>query len=435
MAGEWKTHRVVDIAAAMGDAPFGSLIKNHDYTDSGALVVQGKNIQGRTCDWSDRRYVSHEKYQSLQRSHCMAGDLLFPKVGTIGKVGILTACPGVDEYVLSTNTMRFRADPKVATADYVYYFFTWSETVNLIHALNSNSVQPVFNFTSLKNFEIPLPPLAEQKTIAAVLGALDDKIELNRRMTATLEAMARALFQSWFVDFDPVRAKLDGRKPTDLDEATAALFPDSFQDSPLGHIPTGWDAVPLYDTAQWVNGGAFKNEDFCDRGEGLPVIKIAELKDGISLQTKWCKREAGVDKIIETGDLVYSWSGSPDTSLEAFLWSGDRGLLNQHIFKVISTTAAEKRFVYYLLQYMRPMLVETARNKQTTGLGHVTIADMKRLLVCMPSKAVLTAFNRNIAPIFDKAFTNTLESRTLATLRDTLIPKLLSGELSVTETH
>ena len=178
---------------------------------------------------------------------------------------------------------------------------------------------------------------------------------------------------------------------------------------------------------------AFKNEDFCAAGEGLPVIKIAELKDGIGAQTKWCQRDAGADKIIDTGDLVYSWSGSPDTSLEAFLWSGGRGLLNQHIFKVISATAAEKRFVYYLLQYLRPVLVETARNKQTTGLGHVTIADMKRLLVCMPDKAVLAAFDRNVAPIFDKAFTNTLESRTLATLRDTLLPKLLSGELSVAE--
>ncbi len=102
-------------------------------------------------------------------------------------------------------------------------------------------------------------------------------------------------------------------------------------------------------------------------------------------------------------------------------------------FKVISPTLAEKRFVYYLLQYLRPVLVETARNKQTTGLGHVTIADMKRLLVCMPDKAVLATFDLIIAPIFDMAFTNTLESRTLATLRDTLLPKLLSGELKIPE--
>jgi type I restriction enzyme S subunit len=234
------------------------------------------------------------------------------------------------------------------------------------------------------------------------------------------------------VDFDPVRRNKDEGGRTN--DEISALFPDSFQESELGLIPKGWAPIPLYDTAQWVNGAAFKNEDFCAAGEGLPVIKIGELKFGISDQTKWCQREAAADKIIDTGDLVYSWSGSPDTSLEAFLWSGRRGLLNQHIFKVISTTAAEKHFVYYLLQYLRPVLVETAKNKQTTGLGHVTIADMKRLLVCMPSKAVLAAFDRKIAPIFDRAFTNTLESRTLATLRDTLLPKLLSGELSVAGT-
>jgi len=223
---------------------------------------------------------------------------------------------------------------------------------------------------------------------------------------------------------------IDARPPAGLDQATATLFPASFQDSTIGHIPSGWSAVPLYDTAQWVNGAAFKSEDFCAADDGLPVIKIAELKDGIGAQTKWCQRQAGPNQIIDTGDLVYSWSGSPDTSLEAFLWSGGPGLLNQHIFKVISPTAAQKRFVYYLLQYLRPVLVETARNKQTTGLGHVTIADMKRLLVCLPSKEVLAAFDRNVAAIFDRAFTNTLQSRTLATLRDTLLPKLLSGELA-----
>jgi len=329
----------------------------------------------------------------------------------------------------------------------------------LLALASAGATRPALTKAMIEELEIPLPPLSEQKAIAAVLGALDDKIELNRRMNATLEAMARALFQSWFIDFDPVRANMDRNQPSPqpsptgrgsendnlpsppgrragdeerfaLDPDIAALFPDSFQDSELGHIPKGWKAIPLYETAQWVNGAAFKNEDFCAAGEGLPVIKIAELKDGISSQTKWSKRDAGPDKIIDTRDLVYSWSGSPDTSLEAFLWSGGRGLLNQHIFKVISATEAEKRFVYYLLQYLRPVLVETARNKQTTGLGHVTIADLKRLLVCMPKKAVLAAFDQNVAPIFDKAFSNTLESRTLATMRDALLPKLLSGDLS-----
>jgi type I restriction enzyme S subunit len=276
-----------------------------------------------------------------------------------------------------------------------------------------------------------VPPITKTRLrIVEVLEALDDKIELNRRMNATLEAMARALFQSWFVFFDPVRAKLDGRQPAGLAAATAALFPAAFQDSVLGRIPKGWAAIPLYETARWVNGAAFRSEDFCDNGDGLPVIKIAELKDGIGPQTRWSQRQTEPDRMIDTGDLLYSWSGSPDTSLEAFLWSGGPGLLNQHIFKVITPCAAQKRFVYYLLHYLRPVLVETARNKQTTGLGHVTVADMRRLMVCLPNEAVLSAFDRNAAPIFERAFCNSIESRTLATLRDTLLPRLLSGELS-----
>ncbi len=370
---------------------------------------------------------SRERDNSLLRE----GDLLFARQSLVlSGAGKCVLFQGDKEDVtFESHIIRCRIDARKADPAFYFYLFQSSQGRSLIESIVEQVAAAGIRGSDLGRLAVPVPPLPEQKAIAAVLGALDDKIELNRRMNATLEAMARALFQSWFVDFDPVRAKLDGRKPVGLDTATAALFPATFQDSPIGHIPGGWAAVPLYGTAQWVNGAAFKSEDFCAVGVGLPVIKIAELKDGIDSQTKWCQRQAGSNQIIDTGDLLYSWSGSPDTSLEAFLWSGGRGLLNQHIFKVIALTAAQKRFVYYLLQYLRPVLVETARNKQTTGLGHVTIADMKRLLVCVPSKEVLAAFDRSVAAIFDRAFANTLESRTLATLRDTLLPKLLSGEL------
>ena len=129
---------------------------------------------------------------------------------------------------------------------------------------------------------LPVPPFPEQQAIACILGALDDKIELNRRKNRTLEAMARAIFQSWFMDFDPVRAKAAGRAPAGLSPDLAAFFPDSFEDSTLGSIPKGWVARPLYEVATFINGAAFRSEDFCDPEEGLPVVKIAELKDGIS---------------------------------------------------------------------------------------------------------------------------------------------------------
>jgi type I restriction enzyme S subunit len=140
MAGDFAAVNVEDIALEMGDAPFGSHLKNDDYTDEGALVVQGKNVQGRVFDWTDKRHVSIEKWKSIPRSHCFPGDLIFPKVGTIGKVGILSKCPGYDKYLLSTNTMRLRVDLQKADPLYIYYYFTWSKIVNLIHALNSKSV-------------------------------------------------------------------------------------------------------------------------------------------------------------------------------------------------------------------------------------------------------------------------------------------------------
>jgi type I restriction enzyme S subunit len=187
----------------------------------------------------------------------------------------------------------------------------------------------------------------------------------------------------------------------------------------------------LYESAEFINGAAFKSEDFCDPIQGLPIVKIAELKDGISAQTKFSDRVMDPKQLIDTGELLYSWSGSPDTSLDAFLWTKGRGLLNQHIFKVVTPTIAEKRFVYYLLKFLRPTLVEIARNKQTTGLGHVTVADMKRLYVCSPPLKVLLAFDNRVAPLFDRAFKNTIQNQTLAALRDTLLLKLISGELRV----
>ncbi len=424
------------IKNALVGGPFGSDLGSADYVPSGVPVIRGQNLSNGKFVGGDCVYVSESKADKLKSNLARPGDLVFTQRGNAvlhgGQVAIVPDGK-FDRYVVSQSQMKLTPDSSKVDSRFLYFVFSSSD---YSHYLRSNAIVtgvPHINLSLLRDYQLYLPPLAEQRAIAAVLGALDDKIELNRRMNATLEAMARALFQSWFVDFDPVRAKLDGREPAGMDAETAALFPDGFKESELGHIPTGWHAIPLYDTAQWVNGAAFRSEDFCATGEGLPVIKIAELKDGISTQTKWCQRDAAPEKIIDTGDLLYSWSGSPDTSLEAFLWSSGRGLLNQHIFKVISPTAAEKRFVYYLLQHLRPLLVETARNKQTTGLGHVTIVDMKRLLVCMPNKGVLSAFDRNIATIFDRAFTNTLESRTLATLRDTLLPKLLSGELSVAD--
>jgi type I restriction enzyme S subunit len=279
----------------------------------------------------------------------------------------------------------------------------------------------------LKALEIPLPDKCEQRAIAHILGTLDDKIEINRRMNETLEAMAQAIFQSWFVDFGPVRLKAEGRDP-DLPREIADLFPDCFKDSELGQIPEGWTIHTLYDCADYINGATFRNKHFSPDRTGLPVIKIGELKDGVTAQTKFTEHNFDERYRISDGEILFSWSGSPDTSIDIFLWADGEGWLNQHIFKIQLKHPSERSFVYNLLRFLKPVFIEIARNKQTTGLGHVTATDLKRLKTVKPPEIVLLSFNQLAEPLFEKTFANLQESRTLAAIRDALLPKLISGE-------
>ena len=323
------------------------------------------------------------------------------------------------------NTGLYVTDFKGNDQRFAFYFLKALD----FDRYNSGSAQPSLNRNFIYPIPVRIPPVAEQKAIAAVLGALDDKIELNRRMNATLEAMARALFQSWFVDFDPVRAKLDGRKPDGLDKPTAALFPAAFQESPIGPIPKGWATLPLYDLATYVNGAAYTAFQPNGEGRGLPIIKIAELKAGVTDQTKYSDVQMPEKYRLRTGDILFSWSGNPDTSIDTFVWSHGAAWLNQHIFRVDPHHDEERSFVLATLKYLRPVFAEIARNKQTTGLGHVTAGDMQRLLIVKPDAPVLSAWDHQADPLFGAIFRNTMEAQTLAAIRDTFLPKLLSGEL------
>ena len=274
-----------------------------------------------------------------------------------------------------------------------------------------------------------IPPLAAQQRIAQVLSTLDEKIELNRRMNETLEAMARALFKSWFVDFDPVRAKAEGHAPSGMDAETAKLFPSEFVESEMGAIPKGWELLPLYDLATYVNGAAYRAFEPNAERRGLPIIKIAELKAGVTSQTMFSAAAMPEKYRLDTGDILFSWSGNPDTSIDTFVWSHGPAWLNQHIFRVDPRRAEERAFVLATLKVLRPVFAEIARDKQTTGLGHVTAGDMKRLLVVLPDDGVLSAWSRQAGPLFERMLSNTLETQLLVTTRDQVLPRLLSGEL------
>lgn len=275
-----------------------------------------------------------------------------------------------------------------------------------------------------EDIEISLPQLPTQRAIAHVLGTLDDKIELNRKMSETLEELARTLFKSWFVDFDPVHAKAAGKRPFGMDDTTAALFPDSFEDSELGPIPRGWRVASLSSQGRFLNGLALQKYPEVPGDVRLPVIKIREMRQGSASGSAFASHVPS-DYVVRDGDLLFSWSAT----LMATRWAGGDGALNQHIFKVTS----EQHESWWMQCWIEHHLEEfraIASDKATT-MGHIQRGHLDRALVVEVPTELETAASRVLAPLLDRALHCRLESRTLAELRDTLLPKLLSGELRV----
>jgi type I restriction enzyme S subunit len=276
------------------------------------------------------------------------------------------------------------------------------------------------------DFDFYCPSIQESKDIARFLDFFDDKIELNRKTNETLEAMAKALFKSWFVDFDPVRAKAEGR-PTGLPAEISDLFPDSFEESELGEIPSGWEVKALDEIAHFLNGLALQKFPPEDGAATLPVIKIAQLKKGDSTGSDRCSTSVPEEYVVRDGDLLFSWSGS----LAVDIWSGGDGALNQHLFKVTSKTY-KKWFFFQWVKHHLPVFQEIAQGKATT-MGHIQRHHLTEAKTLIPAPSLLAAMDSVFAPLFDRAFGLRRQSSELSSIRDALLPKLISGEIRISD--
>lgn len=362
--------------------------------------------------------LSRLKNHILQRD-----DVVITRTGAyLGKVAVfsefrLPVLPGA-------FSIRFRLKRDIADPLFVRYYFNGAEGQRAIRSIATGSAQPNLNIPNLHSLQIPLPPLAEQKAIAAVLGALDDKIELNRRMNATLEAMARALFQSWFVDFDPVRAKLDGRKPTALDEPTAALFPEHLEDSPLGHIPKGWKAGTVVEGFNLTMGQSPPGDTYNEEGNGLPFYQ-GRTDFGFRFPTR---------RIYCTAPTRYAKPGDTLVSVRAPV--GDINMANEECcigrgIAAVRHKSGATSFTYHSMANLYP---DFARfEAEGTVFGSINKDSFENLRFVIPPNEIVTAYERQAGPLDRQIRTLENQSRTLATLRDTLLPKLLNGELSVAD--
>jgi type I restriction enzyme, S subunit len=305
----------------------------------------------------------------------------------------------------------------------------------------SGTTHQTIYYPEAKAFHVCMPSIREQQAIVSMLGALDSKIELNRRMNATLEAMARSLFKSWFVDFDPVRANKEGRQLTGLDRLTAAQFPSSFKKSDAGEIPANWGTATLSDLADLQKGLSYKGDGLAVDG-GLPMVNLGCFTGRGIFNADRIKRYTGEYRqrhLVRPGDLVIANTdmtqnrviiGSP--ALVPEVEDQSELLFTHHVFAVRFKPGSEvwRRYVYFTL--LQPRFREIAEG---FSIGTTVLAlprdGLLRYRFCVPPVALLRAFERAVLPILSAVQTNNAQSRTLASLRDTLLPKLLSGELRI----
>lgn len=303
--------------AIIQTGPFGSQLHASDYERTGVPVVPTEAIgRRRLCEDGIPR-VSEATAERLARHKLKPGDILFARRG-IQATGLSALVESQhDGWLCGTGAILLRLNTNDVDPTYLSFWLSSDSTVSWLKAHAVGAVMPNLNESVLRQLPVLLPLPDEQRAIASVLGSLDDKIELNRRMNETLEAMARAIFKSWFVDFDPVRAKMEGRKPVGMDAETAALFPDSFQDSPLGKIPKGWKAGKLGDIIDIHGGGTPKTTVAEYWGGTIPWFAVVDAplpSDVFVTETEKTITDAGVDnssaEVLPAGTTIISARGT-----------------------------------------------------------------------------------------------------------------------------
>jgi type I restriction enzyme S subunit len=430
MANEWPTTKIGDVCLRVtkGTTP---TTGGGAFTDRGIAFIKVEAITESGGFLPEKfAFIDTETDEKLARSRLQEKDILFTIAGTIGRVAQVT------NDILPANTNQavaiVRPNPDLIFPRFLYYVLRDSKRIQLAQSRVVQSVQANFSLGELSAVELPLPPQEEQRAIAHILGTLDDRIELNRRANETLEAMARTLFKAWFVDFEPVRAKMEGRwkRGESLPGLPAHLydtFPDRLIESELGEIPEGWEMRSLDSIANYLNGLALQKFPPESETEFLPVIKIAQLRAGNTNGADKASTQIKPEYVVVDGDVLFSWSGS----LEVEVWNGGRGALNQHLFKVTSNEVPKWFYFFATRQHLSDFRA-IAAGKATT-MGHIQRKHLTDARIAVAPPESMKKFDAVIASQFDQLVSNAQQSRSLAQLRDTLLPKLISGELRISD--
>jgi type I restriction enzyme, S subunit len=395
-------------------------------------VISGQHLHGfKVTDGVGFNFVSEDHAERLKTANVRRGDVIFTHAGNIGQVAYIHESSEFERYVISQRQFYMRCDRDKVMPEFVVAFFKSPEGQHQLLANTSqvgvpSIAQPV---TYLRTIEIPLPPLSEQRAITHILGTLDDKIELNRRMSVTLEAIARALFKAWFVDFDPVRAKAEGRDPG-LPQALADLFPARLVDSELGEIPEGWEVKQLSDICDKPQYGYTASAS--DEPLGPRFLRITDInkRDWIEWHNvPYCSVEPvqQAKYALKSGDIVIARIADPGHG--ALIEEDANAIFASYLIRFRPVRDELARFLQYWLRSDTYWNAVRAKQSGTTR-SNLNAQVLSGFHLVVPTVGVLKMFGEVAGALRNRLVANARESLTLAALRNALLPKLVSGELS-----
>lgn len=413
---EWKHYKMDELIEEISMGPFGSDVKKEFYVDNGVPILNGSNLQGFKLQEDSFGYLTKEKADSLKKCNAHRGDIIVTHRGTLGQIVYVPINSKYDRYVISQSQFRFRCKADLVDVQYlVYYFHTREGQYKILANASQVGVPALARATStFRLIDIKLPPLATQRRIASILSSLDRKIELNNKINADLEEMAQAIFKNWFVDFEPFK---DGK----------------FVDSELGMIPEGWKVGRLDEIADVVGGSTpskAKPEYYTQKG--IAWLTPKDLSNHPAVYTSRGEidiTEEGYNststKLMPKGTILFT-SRAPI----GYISIAQNDICTNQGFKSLVPKKAGTCFLYCFLKYVTPEI----ENKSTgSTFKEASGSLMKSLQVIMPEQKVFEDFETIVSPLFARIESLEKENSCLSLLRDTLLPRLMSGELEVPE--
>jgi len=432
MGIEWTSLKFIDAPLDIIDGDRGkNYPKQHEFIEAGyCLFLNAGNVTQDGFNFSQCSFISEDKDLSLHKGKLQRHDVVLTTRGTVGNGAYYDDSISFDNIRINSGMVIFRANTHRLLPRFLYLFIRSNLFMNQVQSLRTGSAQPQLPIRDINRIEIPLPPLSEQRAIAHILGSLDDKIELNRQMNQTLEAMAQAIFKSWFVDFDPVKAKMEGRDtglPAEIDH----LFPDSFEQSELGLVPKGWKPVQLAELIELIGGGTPKTSKVEYWNGDIPwfsVVDAPDSSDVFVINTEKHITRSGLQnsstKILPFGTTIISARGTVGKCALV----GTPMAMNQSCYGIAGINGRGSYFTYFLI---RKQVSDLQRSGHGSVFNTITRDTFKSIISIDTGPEITQQFDKSVDSFLRLIHTNLCEIKVLKQQRDALLPKLISGELRV----